>query len=101
MRKFLKLKRKIMKKNILVGLLINCGLSLGIQVQAQEQTATNNNNSPRSASDSVVHLAYRSVDRKDLPGAVSVLNPPQYLDKHYGTYPLEGTTAFIGGSNFW
>lgn len=90
-----------MKKNILVGLLINCGLSLGIQVQAQEQTATSNNNSPRPASDSVVHLAYRSVDRKDMPGAVSVLNPPQYLDKHYGTYPLEGTTAFIGGSNFW
>ena len=90
-----------MKKNILVGLLINCGLSLGIQVQAQEQTATSNNNSPRPASDSVVHLAYRSVDRKDLPGAVSILNPTQYLDKHYGTYPLEGTAAFIGGSNFW
>jgi TonB-linked SusC/RagA family outer membrane protein len=90
-----------MKKNILVVLLINCGLSVGINVQAQEQTATNNNDSSRSASDSVVHLAYRTVDRKDMPGAVSILNPSQYLDKHYGTYPLEGTTAFVGGSNLW
>ncbi|MFL5746491.1 MAG: hypothetical protein ACJ751_17570, partial [Niastella sp.] len=90
-----------MKKNILVAMLVTCGLSLGVIAQAQEQTATNNNNSPASGSDSVVHVAYKAVDRKDLPGAVSMLNPPQYLDKHYGTYPLEGTAAFIGGSNFW
>jgi TonB-linked SusC/RagA family outer membrane protein len=90
-----------MKQNILVALLIGCGLSLGIKVQAQEQTATGNNNAPGSASDSVVHVAYKTVNRKDLPGAVSILNPPQYLDKHYGTYPLEGTAAFVGGSNLW
>jgi TonB-linked SusC/RagA family outer membrane protein len=36
-----------------------------------------------------------------MPAAVSILNPPQYLDKHYGTYPLEGTAAFIGGNNLW
>ncbi|HEY1202370.1 MAG TPA: SusC/RagA family TonB-linked outer membrane protein, partial [Niastella sp.] len=80
---------------------IGCGLSLGIKGQAQEQAATTNNNSSRTASDTTVHLAYRTVDRKDMPGAVSILNPPQYLDKHYGTYALEGTTAFIGGSNLW
>jgi len=90
-----------MKINILPGLLISFGLSLCINVQAQEQAATGNNNSSRSANDSVVHLAYRTVHRNDMPGAVSVLNPSQYLDKHYGTYPLEGTTAFVGGSNLW
>jgi TonB-linked SusC/RagA family outer membrane protein len=90
-----------MKKNILVGMLVTCGWSLGVMAQAQEQIATNTNNSPTSGSDSVVHVAYKTIDRKDLPGAVSILNPPQYLDKHYGTYPLEGTAAFIGGSNFW
>jgi len=52
-------------------------------------------------SDSTVHIAYRTVQRKDLPGAISVLNPPQYLDKHYGTYPLEGADAMIGGANLW
>ncbi|WP_448633274.1 TonB-dependent receptor plug domain-containing protein [Pedobacter panaciterrae] len=29
------------------------------------------------------------------------MNPSSYLEKHYGTYPLEGTEAFIGGSNLW
>jgi TonB-linked SusC/RagA family outer membrane protein len=90
-----------MKKNILVALLISFGLSFGMKLQAQEQAATGNNNSPASAGDSVVHVAYKTVHRKDMPGAVSILNPPQYLDKHYGTYPLEGTAAFIGGNNLW
>src|ERR1044072_1412687 len=90
-----------MKKNILVVILVAFALCLRVIAQAQEPTTTNTNNSPVSGSDSVVHVAYKTVDRKDLPGAVSVLNPPKYLDKHYGTYPLEGTSAFIGGSNFW
>ncbi|MBN9382490.1 MAG: SusC/RagA family TonB-linked outer membrane protein [Chitinophagaceae bacterium] len=51
--------------------------------------------------DSIVHVAYRNVQRKDLAGAISVLNPPQYLDKHYGTNPTEGMGAFIGGGNLW
>jgi TonB-linked SusC/RagA family outer membrane protein len=101
MRLFLKLKRKIMKINILVGMLVSLELGLGVIAQAQEQTATNTNNTPTSGSDSMAHVAYRTVNRNDLPGAVSILNPPQYLDKHYGTYPLEGTAAFIGGSNLW
>jgi TonB-linked SusC/RagA family outer membrane protein len=73
-----------MKKNILVAMLVACGLNLSVMAQ-----------------DSVVHVAYKTINRKDLPGAVSILNPPQYLDKHYGTYLLEGTPAFIGGGNFW
>lgn len=95
------LKRRIMKKNILVAMVVSCGLSVGVISEVLGQTETNPKNVPMAGGDSLVHVAYRTVDRKDLPGAVSVLNPPQYLDKHYGTYPLEGTAAFIGGSNLW
>src|SRR5688572_7768483 len=90
-----------MKKNILVGMLVSFALTLAVIAQAQEQTAANTNKTTTPGSDSVVHVAYKTVSRKDMPGAVSILNPPQYLDKHYGTYPLEGTAAFIGGNNFW
>ena len=55
----------------------------------------------RPANDSLVHVGYSTVQRKDLGSAISVLNPPSYLDKHYGTYPLEGADAFVGGSNLW
>ncbi|HEY6902443.1 MAG TPA: SusC/RagA family TonB-linked outer membrane protein [Puia sp.] len=51
--------------------------------------------------DSTVHLPYRNVERRDMPGGVSVLNPTQYLDKNYGTNAVEGIDAFIGGSNLW
>jgi TonB-linked SusC/RagA family outer membrane protein len=51
--------------------------------------------------DSLIHVAYGSVDKRDLSGAISVLKPSEYLDKHYGTYPLDGTDAFIGGDNLW
>jgi hypothetical protein len=70
-----------MKINILIGMLVSCALSLGVMAQAQEQTATNTNNTTTTRSDSVVHVAYKIVNRKDMPGAVSILNPPQYLDK--------------------
>lgn len=73
-------------------MLVCCGLSLGVIPASFAQTA---------GSDSVVHIAYKTVAKRDLPGAVSILNPPQYLDKHYGLYPLEGVTAFIGGNNLW
>jgi TonB-dependent SusC/RagA subfamily outer membrane receptor len=90
-----------MKKNILVAMVVACALSVGVMHEAVAQTATNPNNLQIAGGDSLVHLAYRTVDKKDLPGAVSILNPPQYLDKHYGTYPLEGSAAFVGGSNLW
>jgi TonB-linked SusC/RagA family outer membrane protein len=90
-----------MKQNILVGMVVCCALNIVGISNAQGQTAANEKQTPAPGSDSVVHVAYRTVFRKDLPGAVSILNPPQYLDKHYGTYPLEGTAAFVGGNNLW
>lgn len=91
-----------MKNNILIGMVVSCGMCFGFLQKAAGQTGTSySKNTPATGSDSLVHIAYRTVDRKDLPGAVSVLNPPQYLDRHFGTYPLEGVDAFIGGSNLW
>lgn len=90
-----------MKKNILVGVILSCGLCAGNIPEASAQTTTNTPDQQNPGRDSLVHIAYRTVDRKDMPGAVSILNPPQYLDKHYGTYPLEGIAAFIGGTNLW
>lgn len=83
-------------------MVVSCGMCLGFLQKAAGQTGTNySTNTPAPGSDSLVHIAYRTVNKKDLPGAVSVLNPPQYLDKNFGTYPLEGADAFIGGSNSW
>lgn len=54
-----------------------------------------------SDTDSLVHVAYGTVAVKDLAGAISVLNPRSYLDRNFGTYVLDGTDAFVGGSNLW
>lgn len=90
-----------MKKNILAGMVLFCGLIVGSSKDTMAQSATNTKVQQASGRDSLVNIAYRTVDRKDMPGAVSILNPPQYLDKNYGLYPLEGAAAFVGGDNFW
>ena len=76
-------------------------LCFGYSAKGQAQTESNPKNIPSLGRDSLVHIAYRTVDKKDQPGAISILNPPQYLDKHFGNYPLEGSAAFVGGNNFW
>ena len=86
-------------KLIRIGMVL-CSVCFGFLVGAAAQTAEILD-TMISSHDSLVHVAYGTVAKKDLPGAISVLNPPSYLDKHYGTYPLEGIDAFIGGSNFW
>jgi len=58
-------------------------------------------NPETSGNDSLVHVAYGTVKKSDLSNAISVLNPSEYLDKSYGTYALEGSSAFIGGSGLW
>lgn len=79
--------------------LVSCGMCFGVIFGAVGQTIERVPDT--SVIDSLVHVAYGTVSFKDLAGAISVLNPSSYLEKHYGTYPLEGTEAFIGGSNLW
>jgi TonB-linked SusC/RagA family outer membrane protein len=80
--------------------LVSCGLYFGFLWGAKGQT-TDKNNSKTLGTDSLVHVAYGTVSKRDLPGAISVLNPSTYLENNYGTYPLDGTDAFAGGSNLW
>ena len=98
-------------KYIRMGI-VSCAMFFGFNLGAagqnhdMENTKTLNIDSlvpleNSTVGDSVVHVAYKTVDRKDLTGAISVLNPSKYLDKDYGTNPLEGTDAFIGGDNLW
>ena len=54
-----------------------------------------------SGDGSLIHVAFETINEKDLSNGISILNPSEYLDKHYGTYPLDGTAAFIGGQNLW
>ncbi|WP_431209960.1 hypothetical protein ACQ86N_28185 [Puia sp. P3] len=89
-----------MKSNILLLKLFFLGSGLMAVLITAAQTlpyrgATN------LGADSVVHLAYREARLKDLPGGVSVLNPPQYLDRNYGTNALEGIDALVAGNNLW
>jgi TonB-linked SusC/RagA family outer membrane protein len=86
-------------KHIKIGMVLctMCfGFSMGVVGQTAEIIKTET-----SGNDSLVHVAYGTVNRKDLSGTISVLNPSEYLDKNYGTYALDGTSAFIGGINLW
>ena len=86
-------------KLIRIGMIL-CGLSIGFFSGVTGQT-TDLKKSMISDNDSLVNVAYRTVSKKDLPGAISILNPSEYLDKNYGTNAQEGINAFIGGSNLW
>ncbi|HLP05818.1 MAG TPA: SusC/RagA family TonB-linked outer membrane protein, partial [Paludibacter sp.] len=86
-------------KLIRIGIFL-CVMAAGFFPKAAGQTA-DMKKSITPGNDSLVHVAYRTVGKQDLPGAISILNPSEYLDKNYGTYPLEGINAFVGGSNLW
>ena len=86
-------------KLIRIGMIL-CGLSIGLFSEVAGQT-TDIKKSIISGNDSLVHVAYGTVAKKDVIGAISVLNPSEYLDKNYGTNALEGIDALVGGSNLW
>lgn len=76
------------------------GFCLTISIGASGQSDTIKN-SETSYNDSLVHVAYGTVNKNDLPNAISVLNPSEYLDKSFGTYALDGADALVGGTNLW
>jgi len=76
------------------------GFCLYISIGASGQSDTIKN-SETSYNDSLVHVAYGTVNKNDLPNAISVLNPSEYLDKSFGTYALDGADALVGGTNLW
>jgi len=89
---------KIMK-HISIGIAF-LGLCFCISMGAFGQTETVLE--PKTfGNDSLVNVAFGTVNKNDLSNAISVMNPSEYLDKSYGTYALEGSTAFIGGSDLW
>nr|WP_294876009.1 SusC/RagA family TonB-linked outer membrane protein [uncultured Pedobacter sp.] len=52
-----------------------------------------------------VNLPFRKVDRQDLPGAISVLNPETYIDRDYNLFVEGGINGRVGGllwsNNVW
>lgn len=46
-----------------------------------------------------VHLAFRNVDKEDLPAGVASVNVKELLNKNYFTYTLEGMESFVPGFN--
>ncbi|MFT3738172.1 MAG: SusC/RagA family TonB-linked outer membrane protein [Breznakibacter sp.] len=50
-----------------------------------------------------VRIAYRQVDKSDLPGGVSYVNLPEIMEKNYTTYSLDGMETYVGGfpGNLW
>lgn len=53
--------------------------------------------------DNRVNVAFRSVEEKDLPGAVSYVDISELLEKNYFTYPFDNMEAFVPGltGNLW
>jgi TonB-linked SusC/RagA family outer membrane protein len=53
----------------------------------------------------LINVAYKKIDKRDLPGAISVLNPPEYINTDYNLSVTEGLTGRIAGllwsDNIW
>lgn len=59
--------------------------------------------SAQERSDSLVNVAFATVDKRDLLGAVSSVNIPDLMEKNYETYTLGQLEALVGGytGNIW
>ncbi|SIT34395.1 TonB-linked outer membrane protein, SusC/RagA family [Filimonas lacunae] len=53
--------------------------------------------------DSLVNVAFKTVAREDLPGAVTSINVTELLKKNYATYSLDNLQSLVGGytGNIW
>ena len=45
----------------------------------------------------IVHVAFQTVDRKDLNGGISVLDMPELIEKNYINYSLDNLGSLTGG----
>lgn len=57
----------------------------------------------QAGKDSLVNVAFKTVAREDLPGAVTSINVTELLKKNYATYSLDNLQSFVGGyaGNIW
>ncbi len=85
-------------KHIRIGLTL-FGMCFCLLIGANAQT--DSTKVKVSDDDTLVRVAYKSVKTGDLLNGISVLNPSDYLDKDYSSYPLDGSVAFVGGENLW
>ncbi len=85
-------------KHIRIGLTL-FGMCFCLLIGANAQT--DSTKVKVSDDGTLVRVAYKSVETGDLLNGISVLNPSDYLDKDYSSYPLDGSVAFVGGENLW
>ncbi|MFV0505727.1 MAG: SusC/RagA family TonB-linked outer membrane protein [Bacteroidales bacterium] len=82
-----------MKKFFLNTSLLLLAISIGCvaKVYAQEKT------------DSLVNVAFGTIAKKDMLGAVSTIDVADLIEKNYYSYSLDGIRSFVGGytGNIW
>ncbi|SKC95772.1 TonB-linked outer membrane protein, SusC/RagA family [Chitinophaga ginsengisegetis] len=82
--------------NQIKALIVSAALISGTPVlQAQDTTAKTISNMP----DERVQVAFRKVDRKDLPGGVSAVDVASQMKLNYMTYSLENMDGWVNGFN--
>ncbi|MCA5004621.1 SusC/RagA family TonB-linked outer membrane protein [Sphingobacterium bovistauri] len=79
---------------ILLALTVNLSVSNG-----QE----NSSQIPNASGDSIINVAFGSIKKKDVIGAISSINVKELIEKSFGTYSLDNLQSFIGGytGNIW
>jgi TonB-linked SusC/RagA family outer membrane protein len=59
----------------------------------------------KKTAEQMVNVAYNKIERRDLPGAISVLNPGGYINRDYNNSVYEGMFGKVGGlsgyNNIW
>ncbi len=67
---------------------------IGAQTAPENETLSLN-----SAKDSLVQVAFRKVEQKNLLGSVSVVNYDELTKRNYNTYSLDNMQGYVGGWN--
>jgi TonB-linked SusC/RagA family outer membrane protein len=87
-------------KHIKTGIILCFVLTLfPVMTTAQSVIEENIEDTVYTPNGEPVQLAFRTVEKKDLLGGVSVINLPEYMEKNYTSFAIEGMEAFAGGFN--